>query len=382
MLEGYSSPTAKAEDSVAPHLPVTTEATGIDDSSDASEVDATVIAQTPEDLTPRWEDSDCTKADEEFARLFAEQSKEPKNVSKAPVFLGEANDELVARWYGKGGNGQNAYKSNSQIRTPSTTSGKISHGSTKSASTHGTIASTLSYTSSASTHYIESMLDTSPLPEDDPTKTTVMARNIPPNFTRAMLTCLLDGNGFLGHYNFLYLPVDFGTLRSFGYAVVNFVTHADAVHFGHFFHGFQGLVDEAGNHMSGVVEWSGALQGLENHVERYRDSPMMHPRVRDELKPMLFARGQRVAFPPPTKVLKMPRRAKGERGDKSFIACPGELISNAVGLAMTYTPLNQTSWQTPHIPDAAARAMHSLQRRGSTISQSLNLGLKFSNLPR
>jgi hypothetical protein len=374
MLEGYLTPNAKPEESVGFHLSAPTEAKTTDDASDASDIDATVIAQTPENLTPRWEDSpvnvsnaapaflaEALAVDGEFARLFGEG---PKSVSKAHAFpQGEANDDLVAKFYGK----QGTNKTSSHIRSPSATSGKISHASTKSGLSGGTIASTLSCSSGAS---VTMMLDMSPLSEEDPTKTTVMARNIPPTFTRAMLTCLLDGNGFMGHYNFLYLPVDFGTLRSFGYAVINFVSHADALKFGYFFHGFKGLVDEADSSMSGVVEWSGALQGLETHVERYRDSPMMHPRVRDELKPMLFAGGQRVAFPPPTKVLKMPRRAKGETNKSTYIASPGGLISNAVGLAMTYTPLNQPSWQTPYIPDAAARAMRAIS------------SVKLPNLPR
>merc|ERR1712226_707751 len=129
-------------------------------------------------------------------------------------------------------------------------------------------------------------------------------------------------------------------MRSFGYVVINFVSHCDALRFGHVFHGYSGLVDETNSYKTVEVEWSGSLQGLEKHVERYRDSPLMHKRVRDELKPMLFVGGQRVAFPPPTKVLKMPRSSnrKVEADGRPFITSPGSLFTNALGLAMTYKP--------------------------------------------
>merc|ERR1712087_414117 len=104
-------------------------------------------------------------------------------------------------------------------------------------------------------------------------------------------------------------------------------------------------VDETNSYKTVEVEWSGSLQGLEKHVERYRDSPMMHKRVRDELKPMLFVGGQRVAFPPPTKALKMPRSSnrKVEVSGRPFLTSPANLLTNAVGLAMTYAPRIQSA---------------------------------------
>jgi len=57
----------------------------------------------------------------------------------------------------------------------------------------------------------------------------------------------------------------------------------------------------------GGVGWSGPHQGLASHVERYRNSPVMHEDVADSFKPVLLKDGKRIAFPPPTKRLKAPR---------------------------------------------------------------------------
>merc|ERR1711959_365651 len=49
------------------------------------------------------------------------------------------------------------------------------------------------------------------------------------------------------------------------------------------------------------VCWGDPLQGLEAHVERYRNSPVMHQSVPDEYKPAVFVNGIRSTFPSPTK---------------------------------------------------------------------------------
>merc|ERR1712190_490322 len=56
-----------------------------------------------------------------------------------------------------------------------------------------------------------------------------------------------------------------------------------------------------------VVHMSEALQGLEEQIERYRNSPLMHPSVPDELRPAVYSRGLRVRFPEPTVPIKAPR---------------------------------------------------------------------------
>jgi RNA recognition motif-containing protein len=164
----------------------------------------------------------------------------------------------------------------------------------------------------------------SSLSADDPTRTTVIMKNIPSSYTGDHVLSFLDAMGAWALYDFVYVPVDFATCASFGYAIVNFVSHAYALHFGnrmsgHFFQDDEECTPDTVL----TVEWSSQLQGLESHIQRYRNSPMMHPTLPDQLKPMLFSGGRRVCFPAPTKRLKMPRH--GSRTAKGLPETPNPL---------------------------------------------------------
>jgi len=144
-----------------------------------------------------------------------------------------------------------------------------------------------------------------PLPDGDPTLTTLVAKNFPESYTRHDLISFLNAYGFNRKFDFIYFPLDFTTMKSFGYAFINFVTNRDALLFGKFYNGFAFSQDQ--NTDVGVAEWSTSLQGLQKHVESYRNSPMMHPMLPECVKPALFLQGRQVAFPQPTKPLKRPR---------------------------------------------------------------------------
>jgi RNA recognition motif-containing protein len=139
-------------------------------------------------------------------------------------------------------------------------------------------------------------------------RTTLMLQNLPSNYTRDALCKLLDSSGARGHYNFVYLPKDFKTMAGFGYAFVNFVHNSHAVNIMDKLQGFSDWQIPSIKVLT--VVWSNPHQGLHAHVERYRDSPVMHEEVSDEFKPMLLENGVRVDFPPPTKRLKPPRVRK------------------------------------------------------------------------
>lgn len=138
---------------------------------------------------------------------------------------------------------------------------------------------------------------------------TLMLRNLPNNYTRTMLLSLLDTEGFSGQYDFVYLPIDFKSHASLGYAFVNLNTIEVAESCWKVFEGFNKWVVPSQKVCS--VNWSTPFQGLDAHVERYRNSPVMHEHVPDEYKPMLFSGGTRLPFPPPTKKIRAPRIRPG-----------------------------------------------------------------------
>jgi len=135
--------------------------------------------------------------------------------------------------------------------------------------------------------------------------TTVMLRNLPNNYTRQMLMAMLDNEGFDSKYNFLYLPIDFQSRACLGYAFVNLVDPSYVPHFWEKFSGYSKWVLPS-KKVCGV-SWSGPHQGLEAHVERYRNSPVMHESVPDEYKPVILQNGIRVGFPEPSKAPRPPR---------------------------------------------------------------------------
>lgn len=151
-------------------------------------------------------------------------------------------------------------------------------------------------------------------------RTTVMLRNLPNNYSRAMLLELIDCEGFAKQYDFLYLPIDFKFTACLGYCFVNLINHEVADRFKHHFDGFSNWILPS-RKVCGV-NWSGPHQGLEAHIERYRNSPVMHEAVPDAYKPVIFVDGVRAHFPGPTRKLRAPRirhfRAEHGADDQEF----------------------------------------------------------------
>jgi len=143
------------------------------------------------------------------------------------------------------------------------------------------------------------------------TRTTVMLRNMPTSLTRNVLLEMLTKLGFAGCFDMVYLPVDFSTGAGLGYAFVNMVSSNAVPPLWEAFDNFSAWGIETDKVCA--VSWAEPNQGLSAHVERYRNSPVMHPAVPDEWKPALFSDGLRVEFPAPTKKIKAPK----VRGKKS-----------------------------------------------------------------
>lgn len=140
---------------------------------------------------------------------------------------------------------------------------------------------------------------------DEACWTTVIMRNLPTDYTRDMFLSLLDAAGFGPKYNFVYLPSDFKSCGGLGYAFVNMEQHEDALALWDHFTGFSNWAFRSRKVCE--VAWSTPYQGLAAHIERYRNSPVMHPEVDDSFKPVIFKHGKREEFPAPTKHIRRPR---------------------------------------------------------------------------
>lgn len=140
---------------------------------------------------------------------------------------------------------------------------------------------------------------------DPTTATTLIMRKLPKTLSRDGLVALMNDEGFHGSYDLVYVPVDFATRTGLGYAFVNLVSPEIARSFLEAFDGFSRW--ESTSKKVCEVSWSCELQGLEAHVERYRDSPVLHESVPDMFKPILLCDGVRISFPLPTKTIKQPR---------------------------------------------------------------------------
>jgi len=136
-------------------------------------------------------------------------------------------------------------------------------------------------------------------------KTTLMLRNVPYSCSRDELIDFMDSKGYRGKYDFVYLPADFRSKSGFGYAFINLVSHRAAQSFQADFDGFCSW--RQSSQKVAEVGWSEPNQGLAVHIERYRNSPVMHDGVPDEFKPALFKDGNRIAFPSATRAIRAPR---------------------------------------------------------------------------
>lgn len=134
--------------------------------------------------------------------------------------------------------------------------------------------------------------------------TTVMLRNIPADHSRNMVMDMLRSSGFADRVSFMYLPMNLRSSGNFGYAFVDFDSTEVAKQCKENLNGFIGWSEPSEKVLE--VAWSDA-QGLDSHIQRYRDSPIMHESLDDEYKPAIFRNGVRVAFPPPTKPIRAPR---------------------------------------------------------------------------
>lgn len=133
------------------------------------------------------------------------------------------------------------------------------------------------------------------------TTTTVMLRNLPRGYSRKDLVRTLNTHGFVGLYDFVYMPFDFKLKQCMGYGFVNMTAGEHVQH----------LIEKFDNQRlwprSASLKLCSAglshAQGLEANIERFRNSPVMGDDVPERFKPALFAGDKRVPFPRPSREL-------------------------------------------------------------------------------
>lgn len=160
-------------------------------------------------------------------------------------------------------------------------------------------------TDDGSTEYSGLDQEKSKKPRSTEGSTTLMIKNCPNDLLREDLCGIMDARGLKGLYDFVYLPVDLLREANLGYCFVNFVSHEAACLAWEAMDGYQSWTMKSQKVCS--VTWGEPLQGLTEHIERYRDSPVMHRAVADRFKPIILQDGVRIPFPAPTKRVRAPR---------------------------------------------------------------------------
>jgi len=127
--------------------------------------------------------------------------------------------------------------------------------------------------------------------------TTVMMRHIPNKYTQRMLVEEVNRAGFLGAWDFLYLPIDLETVANKGYAFLNFVDPRFAWMFCKTFEGRQMNRFDSSKVISVTIA---TLQGFEANYSHYafarvsRGNPSARPifrRTNEEMKKIVKKSG-------------------------------------------------------------------------------------------
>lgn len=134
--------------------------------------------------------------------------------------------------------------------------------------------------------------------------TTLVLKRLPDGCAQQDVCEILTALGLHGKYDFLYAPTNFRTRSLFGYCFVNFSEHGGAMRA---MEQLRGLVWERFDDARIEAYWSEPHQGLNVHLERYRNSPVMHRAVPRMYKPILLRNGVRIAFPKPTQRVMPPK---------------------------------------------------------------------------
>lgn len=158
-----------------------------------------------------------------------------------------------------------------------------------------------------------------------------MLRNIPNRYSRDLLVERLN-DGYLGQFDFVYLPIDFNSKCNVGYAFINFRLPQHAVRFISEFNGVKARLCLPGFSSKKICEVSYAtVQGQEANMENFRDEKFVEKlRERPEWHPLFYdKRGNHISL---SKVLSVgaKRRRSSAGGSSAGGATPAAAAAAAV----------------------------------------------------
>lgn len=136
--------------------------------------------------------------------------------------------------------------------------------------------------------------------------TTVMMRNIPNKYSQGMMLTELNETGFLGLYDFFYLPMDPETCANRGYAFINFIDSGAAWLFKTTYEGRKMKMFNSTKHVSVTPA---TLQGFDANYAHYSSSRVSRG---DPAARPLFLRAPSAAVP-------RDRRGRARRGKYSAV---------------------------------------------------------------
>jgi len=121
-------------------------------------------------------------------------------------------------------------------------------------------------------------------------RTTVMLRNIPNRYCQAQLLDEIDQAGFVGTYDFFYLPMDTHNRTNVGYAFINFSTPPSMDEFITSFSGYR-FKDHSSQKIAKVSP--AHLQGFYENVQHFSNRAVTHSR-NSQYRPVVIIDGQRL----------------------------------------------------------------------------------------
>jgi hypothetical protein len=153
---------------------------------------------------------------------------------------------------------------------------------------------------------------------DNEERTTLLLKRLSRDTCLEELFALLRRLALRPSVDFVYLPLDLQKNVAFGFAFVNLTSHEIAAQ-----------AKEQLSRCGIEVEWC-AQQGLAAHIDRYRNSPIMHASVAKDAQPRLLSCDGMLPFPEPSVELQAPSVESSKTKRKAYKARKAAKCARAV----------------------------------------------------